>query len=171
MNSIKKITKKEKISKGIEKVKGNRKMRAAKARKEAHKDEIRAILRNYPTSPRKMRYVADVIRGKKVSFAMSFLRLSNKSVSRPLLKLLISAINNFDQKFGENKYSIDDLFIKKITVDGGAVLKRIRPAPQGRAYQVKKRSNHVILILESTKIVNREVVPSEEIATKSLNSD
>lgn len=142
-----KLTRKEKIAQGLEKLPGNRRARTAEKRKEARKEEVRAILRNYPTSPRKMRYLADVIRGKGIAFSLHFLALSTKSAARPLRKLLISAINNFEQKYGNANLEVENLYIKTITVDGGTILKRLRPAPQGRAYQIKKRSNHVTIIL------------------------
>jgi len=143
----KKLTRKEKIAAGVEKLEGNRRARSAAKRKEASKSEVRAVLRNYPTSPRKMRYVADVIRGKGVGFSLHFLTLSQKSAARPLRKLLLSAINNFEQKYGSSYLELENLYVKTIMVDGGTILKRLRPAPQGRAYQIKKRSNHVTIII------------------------
>ena len=105
-----------------------------------------ARLNNCPTSPRKMRLVADLVRGMDVTKAAAVLQFTKKHAARDLEKLLRSAISNFEQKSGE-RYEEADLFIKEIQVDSGRMLKRIQPAPQGRAYRVRKRSNHVTMIL------------------------
>jgi large subunit ribosomal protein L22 len=128
---------------------GVRKREMANAIKEDNKQIAFAKLNNCPTSPRKMRLVADLVRGQKVERALNILRFSAKEASRKLEKLLLSAINNWEQK-NENA-SIEDaeLFVKEIRVDGGAMLKRLRPAPQGRAHRIRKRSNHVTIVLGS----------------------
>ena len=127
---------------------GARKRLASEARKEAMKNVVIAKLNNYPTSPRKMRLIADLIRGKEVFKALNMLKFSAKEPARPLEKLLRSAIANWEAKTG-SKIDEGKAFIQTIFVDGGRMLKRIKPAPQGRAYRVRKRSNHVTLILGS----------------------
>lgn len=126
---------------------GVRKKQAADARKEANKQIAFAKLNNCPTSPRKMRLVADLVRGQKAVNALNILRFSQKEASRKLEKLLLSAIANWQAK--NEGASIEDagLFVKEIKVDGGMMLKRLRPAPQGRAHRIRKRSNHVTIVL------------------------
>jgi large subunit ribosomal protein L22 len=106
-------------------------------------------LKNVPTSPRKMRMVADLIRGKKVNKALSLLKYEPKEGAARLEKLLLSAISNWQNVNEDARLEEADLFIKSITVDGGKILKRFRPAPQGRAHRIRKRSNHVTLIFDS----------------------
>ena len=118
---------------------GARKRIAAEKRKEARKTQYFATLRNVPSSPRKMRYVADLIRGMEVNRALGTLRFSKKAASVDLEKLLRSAINNWEQKNDRKAY------VTTIFVDEGATLKRMRPAPQGRGYRIRKRSNHVTI--------------------------
>lgn len=108
--------------------------------------EAVARLRNCPTSPRKMRLLADVIRGMEVDKAINFLKFSAQHPSIPLEKLLLSAIANWRVK--NNSDDVDQLIVKTIFVDGGRVIKRMLPAPQGRAYRQRKRSNHVTLIVD-----------------------
>ena len=111
--------------------------------------EAVARLRNYPTSPRKMRLLADLIRGLDVEQALNTLKFSTKHPSVAMEKLLLSAVANWRVK-NEGVDLIDaSLFVKTIFVDGGRVLKRMRPAPQGRAYRVRKRSNHITIIVDS----------------------
>lgn len=126
---------------------GVRKREAADARKEANKQVAFAKLNNCPTSPRKMRLVADLVRGQKVERALNILRFSSKEASRKLEKLLLSAINNWEQKNAEGNVAEAGLIVKEIRVDGGMMLKRLRPAPQGRAHRIRKRSNHVTIVL------------------------
>jgi large subunit ribosomal protein L22 len=126
---------------------GVRKRESADARKEANKSIAFAKLNNCPTSPRKMRLVADLVRGQKVELALNVLKFSTKEASRKLEKLLLSAINNWEQKNSEASIEDAGLFVKEIRVDGGAMLKRLRPAPQGRAHRIRKRSNHVTIVL------------------------
>ncbi|MDO4948561.1 MAG: 50S ribosomal protein L22 [Bacteroidales bacterium] len=127
---------------------GARKRISAENRKEALKSMYFAKLRNVPTSPRKMRLVADMIRGMEVSRALGVLKFSSKEASAKVEKLLRSAINNWEQK-NERKADEGELYVSKIFVDGGATLKRMRPAPQGRGYRIRKRSNHVTLFVEA----------------------
>lgn len=126
---------------------GARKKLKAEERKEELKSVYKAQLKNVPTSPRKMRLVADMIRGVDVEKASYLLQFSTKDAAKKVEKLLWSAINNFEQKSGETWESAN-LIVKEIFVDGGRMLKRIQPAPQGRAHRVRKRSNHVTLILQ-----------------------
>src|SRR6476620_8499051 len=111
--------------------------------------EAVAKLNNYPTSPRKMRLLADLIRGLEVEKALGILQYNPKHPAVPMYKLLKSAINNWEQKNSEEKVENAGLIIKTIMVDCGRVIKRMRPAPQGRGYRVRKRSNHVTIIVDS----------------------
>jgi len=111
--------------------------------------EAIAKLRNVPTSTRKMRLIADLIRGKGVDLALNTLKFDSKIGSKRMEKLLLSAIANWQDKNKGSKIEDSDLFIKEIFVDGGKVIKRLRPAPQGRAHRIRKRSNHVTMILDS----------------------
>ena len=131
---------------------GSRKRNSADKIKEAKKDIAFAKLNNCPTSPRKMRLVADQIRGEDISNALSILKFSPKEASRRLEKLLVSAISNWQSKNEDANIDLAQLFVKEITVDGGSMLKRIRTAPQGRAHRIRKRSNHVTLVLSSKTI-------------------
>ncbi|WP_299676904.1 50S ribosomal protein L22 [uncultured Dokdonia sp.] len=126
---------------------GVRKRESAEARKAANKQVAFAKLNNCPTSPRKMRLVADMIRGAKVERALQLLKFSNKEASRKVEKLVLSAIANWEAKNEDSSLEDADLFIKEIKVDSGAMLKRLRPAPQGRAHRIRKRSNHVTVVL------------------------
>ncbi len=125
---------------------GARKRLAAEKRKEALKTQYFAKLQNVPSSPRKMRYVVDLIRGMEVNRALGTLRFCAKAASADVEKLLRSAIANWEQK-NERKAEDGELFVTKIFVDCGATLKRMRPAPQGRGYRIRKRSNHVTLFV------------------------
>ena len=124
------------------------------ARKEAAKTgPAVAKLKNVPTSPRKMRLVADVIRGERVNKALNILKYEPKVGAPKLEKLLLSAISSWTAKHTDVKLEEADLYVKEVFVDGGRILKRLRPAPQGRAHRVRKRSNHVTLIVDSLKKV------------------
>jgi len=133
---------------------GNRKRQTAQAIKEAKKSLAFAKLNNCPTSPRKMRLVADQVRGEDVNKALAILKFSPKEASRRLEKLLLSALANWQAKNEEGDIEKAALFIKEIRVDGGSMLKRLRPAPQGRAHRIRKRSNHVTLVLGSNNLDN-----------------
>ncbi len=128
---------------------GVRKRQRAEQIKEANRQVAFAKLNNCPTSPRKMRLVADLVRGKQVEQALNILRFSSKEASIRLEKLLLSAIANWQAKNENANIEDADLFIKEIRVDGGTMLKRLRPAPQGRAHRIRKRSNHVTIVLGS----------------------
>ncbi len=121
----------------------------AEKRKEEKKTLYFAKLNNCPTSPRKTRLIADMIRGKKVELALHQLKNSSAQASEKLRKLLLSAIANWQAKNEGVRIEDSDLFVKEIHVDGGRMLKRIRTAPQGRAHRIRKRSNHVTLIIDS----------------------
>ena len=119
--------------------------------KEAAKERTQAVLRNVPTSPRKMRLVTDLIRGQEVNKALDILKFSKQEASRRLEKLLLSAIANWQAKNEGVRLEESNLYVKTVQVDGGRILRRIQPAPQGRAYRIRKRSNHVTLVLGSRK--------------------
>ena len=116
--------------------------------KEAKKTTYYATLRNIPSSPRKMRYVVDLVRGMEVSKALATLKFCSKDASKDVEKVLRSAIANWEQK-NERKAENGELYISKVFVDEGATLKRMRPAPQGRGYRIRKRSNHVTLFVDA----------------------
>ncbi len=125
---------------------GARKRIAAEKRKESLKSQFYAKLQNVPSSPRKMRYVVDMVRGMEVNRALGTLKFSKKAASAQVEKLLKSAIANWEQK-NERKAEEGELYITKIFVDEGVTLKRMRPAPQGRGYRIRKRSNHVTIFV------------------------
>ena len=133
---------------------GLRKRQTAEKIKEAKKDVAFAKLNNCPTSPRKMRLVADAVRGKKVDTALTILKFSQKEASNKLEKLLMSAISNWQAKNEDADVEQANLFVKEIRVDSAGMLKRLRPAPQGRAHRIRKRSNHVTLILGSQNSID-----------------
>ena len=108
-----------------------------------------AKLQNCPTSPRKMRLVVDLIRGENVEKALYILKFTNKEAAIRVEKLLLSAIKNWEQKNEDKRVEDSNLFVKEVSVGGGRQLKRLRPAPQGRGYRIRKRSNHVTLIVDS----------------------
>ena len=127
---------------------GVRKREASEKRKEALKTTSIAKLVNVPTSPRKMRVVSDLVRGVEVMKALNILKYNAKAPAARLEKLLQSAIVNWESKTGD-KIDEGKVFVKTIAVDSGRMLKRLRPAPQGRGYRVRKRSNHVTIILDN----------------------
>ncbi len=131
---------------------GARKRNTAEQRKEAAKGRYQAILRNCPTSPRKMRLVTDLISGMEVNKALDVLKYSSQEASRRLEKLLLSAISNWQAKNEGVRIEDSNLYVKLVHVDSGRALKRLQTAPQGRAYRVRKRSNHVTLVLDSMNI-------------------
>ncbi len=126
---------------------GVRKRERATEIKEAKKNLAFAKLNNCPTSPRKMRLVADLVRGVEVEKALAILKFNQKEAASKVEKLLRSAIANWQAKNGGADVESAQLFVKEIRVDGGAMLKRLRPAPRGRAHRIRKRSNHVTLVL------------------------
>ncbi len=128
---------------------GVRKKQMAERIKAEKKQIAFAKLNNCPTSPRKMRLVADLVRGVKAEKALAILRFNQKEASRRLETLLLSALANWQAKNEDLNVEDAELFVKEIRVDSGTMLKRLRPAPQGRAHRIRKRSNHVTLVLGS----------------------
>ena len=139
---------------------GSRKRNRAEKLKEERTNKYMAVLKNCPTSPRKMRLVADMVRGEDVNKALDMLKYSPKEASGKVEKLLLSAIANWQNKNEGVRVEDSNLFIKEIFVDSGRMLKRIRPAPQGRAHRIRKRSNHVTMILGSLNL-------TEELSTNN----
>ena len=131
---------------------GSRKRKTAAIIKENKKNLFFAKLNNCSISPRKMRLVADLVRGKAVEKALGILKFNSKSASRYVEKLLMSALSNWQAKNENQDISNASLFIKEIRVDSAGMIKRLRPAPQGRAHRIRKRSNHVTMILGSNNI-------------------
>src|SRR6185436_1576855 len=127
--------------------------------------QAKAIMKNVPTSPRKMRYVADTIRGVDVDKALNLLKFSSKHASKEVEKLLLSATNNWKEKNEGHNPEDSQLFVKEIFVDGGRMLKRWLPAPHGRAYKKRKRSNHVTLIVDSRIVIDEVEEPITDEAT------
>lgn len=127
---------------------GVRKRNSAERIKEARKSQYFAKLNNIPTSPRKMRLVADMIRGMEVNRALGVLKFSTKEASIKMEKLLKSAIANWETKT-EQKADSATLYVSEVFVDGATMLKRLRTAPQGRGYRIRKRSNHVTLFVDT----------------------
>ena len=141
--------------------------------------EAVAKLNNYPTSPRKMRLLADLIRGLEVEKALSILQFNPKHPAVPMYKLLKSAINNWEQKNTDEKVEDAGLVVKTIMVDCGRVIKRMRPAPQGRGYRVRKRSNHVTLVVDSAnglaipgikRVSAKETVKTEAVKKETVKT-
>ena len=135
--------------------------------------EAVAKLNNVPTSPRKMRMVVDLIRGERVNRALNILKFEAKEGAARLEKLLLSAISNWQAKNEDERLEDADLYIKEIFVDSGRMLKRLRPAPQGRAHRIRKRSNHVTLIVAShnqTGEAVTEAVVEEEVTNETDNN-
>jgi len=135
---------------------GARKRIAAEKRNEAKKKQYYAVLRNCPTSPRKMRLVADMIRGIEVNKALDVLKYSSNEASGKVEKLLLSAIANWQAKNEGERIEENELYVSKIMVDSGRILKRLRPAPQGRAHRIRKRSNHVTIYVDKKESVVEE---------------
>jgi large subunit ribosomal protein L22 len=134
---------------------GARKRLAADKRKEKMKTTYISRLVDYPTSPRKMRLVADIIRGVEANKALDILTFTRKEAAKVMAKVLRSAIANFEEKSGLRAEE-SDLYIKEVFVDESKPLKRVQPAPQGRAHRIKKRSNHVTLILDTKSPIAQE---------------
>ncbi|KPL09277.1 MAG: 50S ribosomal protein L22 [Bacteroides sp. SM1_62] len=128
---------------------GVRKRNRANQIKEDKQKKYFAVLKNCPTSPRKMRLVADLVRGEDVNRALDILKFSQKEASRKLEKLILSAISNWQTKNEGVRIEDSSLYVKEVYVDSARILKRLRPAPQGRAHRIRKRSNHVTVVLDS----------------------
>ncbi len=130
---------------------GARKRKKAEQSKEAKKHISYAVLRNCPSSPRKMRLVADLVRGQKVDRALDILHFSPKAAARDVEKLLKSAVSNWQAKNEGQRIEDVELYVTEITVDEARPLKRIKPAPRGRAYRIRKRSNHVRIVVDTKR--------------------
>ena len=142
---------------------GARKRNRANKRKEERKNKYYAVLRNCPTSPRKMRLVTDMIKGVEVNKALDMLKFSSKEASRKVEKLLLSAIANWQAKNEGARIEESNLVVTVAKVDVSRTLKRIQPAPQGRAHRIKKRSNHVTLAIDSMDAsAEQEVLQEQE---------
>lgn len=124
--------------------------------------EAIAKLKNVPSSPRKMRLVADLIRGQRVSRALGILRFQPQAGAAVLQKVLLSAVANWQQKNEDASIETADLYIKTIFVDGGSMLKRLRPAPQGRGHRIRKRSNHITIVVDSAAPVQPVIEQATE---------
>jgi large subunit ribosomal protein L22 len=135
---------------------GAKKRIRAEKLKEERKNRYYAVLRNCPTSPRKMRLVVDLIRGVEVNEALDILRYTPKEAARRVEKLLKSAIANWENKNEGVRLEEANLFVKEAYVDSARILKRLRPAPQGRAHRIRKRSNHVTIVLDSYNQTEKE---------------
>jgi large subunit ribosomal protein L22 len=141
------LTRKEKLAQGLPKpYTGSRKKRMAEALKERRKAQYYAIYRGCPYPPRKVRLVADLIRGQSVEKAMAYLKLTRRWAAKEVLKALRCALNDWEQKTG-GAGDLDTLRIARIEVGGGPFLKRIQPAPQGRAHPIRKRTSHIRIYL------------------------
>lgn len=145
--ATKKLTRKEKIASGAEKA-PKRKTSYAERLRDKREDQTKAVLRNSTIAPRKMRMVVDLVRGMEVGKALNTLSVTSKAGADPMRKLILSAIANWEEK---NDGGVDDggLYVREAFVDSGRTLKRFRPAPQGRAHRIRKRSNHVTVILDT----------------------
>lgn len=141
---------------------GARKRNRAEARKEMKKSISFASLRNCPTSPRKMRLVADMIRGEEVFKALAMLQYSPKEAALRMEKLLRSALANWESKNEGESPEDSQLYVAEVKVDSGRMLKRLRPAPQGRGHRIRKRSNHITLVVDR---ISEKVEEIEEIET------
>ena len=142
---------------------GARKRNRANQLKEERQNKYYAVLRNCPTSPRKMRLVTDMIKGVEVNKALDMLKFSTKEASRKVEKLLLSAIANWQTKNEGARIEESNLVVKEAKVDVSRTLKRIQPAPQGRAHRIKKRSNHVTIVIDSLNATaEQEVVQEQE---------
>tara|TARA_B100000963_G_C22445961_1_gene588839 strand:+ start:96 stop:500 length:405 start_codon:yes stop_codon:yes gene_type:complete len=133
---------------------GIRKRNRANILKDRKKKLAIAKLRNCPISPRKMRLVANLLRGKEVGHALNILKFNPRHAAKYLEKLLLSAISNWELKNEDKSIEDNSIFVNEIKVDGGRMLKRLRPAPQGRAHRIRKRSNHVTVVLKSKDKLN-----------------
>lgn len=141
---------------------GARKRNRANQLKEEKKDKYYAVLRNCPTSPRKMRLVTDMIKGADVNKALDMLRYSSKEASRKVEKLLLSAIANWQAKNEGARIEESNLVITEAFVNQSRTLKRIQPAPQGRAHRIKKRSNHVTIVIDSQNVMAEQEQEQEQ---------
>jgi large subunit ribosomal protein L22 len=140
---------------------GARKRNSANQRKQERQNMYYAVLRNCPTSPRKMRLVTDMIQGVEVNKALDMLKFSNKEASQKVEKLLLSAIANWQSKNEGARIEESNLVVKEAFVDQSRTLKRIQPAPQGRAHRIRKRSNHVTIVIDSKQGAGEKIQEPE----------
>jgi large subunit ribosomal protein L22 len=140
---------------------GARKRNRANQLKEERQNKYYAVLRNCPTSPRKMRLVTNMIKGVEVNQALDMLKFSSKEASRKVEKLLLSAIANWQAKNEGARIEESGLYVKEAFVNQSRTLKRIQPAPQGRAHRIRKRSNHVTIVIDSQNVIEEEVQVEE----------
>jgi large subunit ribosomal protein L22 len=140
---------------------GARKRNRANQIKEERQNKYYAVLRNCPTSPRKMRLVTDMIQGVEVNKALDMLRFTKKEASEKVEKLLLSAIANWQSKNEGARIEESNLVVKEAKVDQSRTLKRMQPAPQGRAHRIRKRSNHVTIVIDSKNVMEQEVTEQE----------
>lgn len=136
-------------------------LKAYKEEKSGNLGQVKASLKNVPTAPRKMRLVADMIRGQRVNLALNMLRFENKHASNTLEKLLLTAISDWQNANEDVKIEEADLYVKEVYVDSARILKRLRPAPQGRAHRIRKRSNHVTIVIDDMNSANSSTNESE----------
>ena len=122
---------------------------------------VKASLRNIPTAPRKMRVVADMVRGERVNLALNILRFDNKHASKTIEKLLLTAVSDWQQHNEDVKIEDADLYIKEIYVESGRILKRLQTAPQGRAHRIRKRSNHLTIVIDDHNATGENLNESE----------
>jgi large subunit ribosomal protein L22 len=151
MAEIAKMTRKQKIEAGVEKL-PKRKRRSAQARKEAVADSCKVSLRNYRSAARKVRLVVDQIRGMEVYQALSVLKFTSKASAPAVARLLRSAIASYEEKF-DSRVDVGTHYVKEVSVDGARMLKRLQPAPQGRAHLIRKRYCHVNLEIDEIPVV------------------
>lgn len=137
---------------------GARKRLAAEARKEEKRNVSMARLVGNSTSPRKARLMADLVRGKDVEYALNVLKYSKKESSEKMRKLLLSAIANWQAKNEDLRVEESNLYVKEIFVDSGTILKRLRPAPQGRAHRIRKRSNNITIVVDSKTEITNQII-------------
>ena len=158
-----------KVKKSVRIAQMKEELRERKEQTAGKRGAVKASLNNIPTSPRKMRLVADLVRGQKVDRALNILKFDAKVGSGYIETLLLSAISNWANENGDRKIEDADLYIKEIFVDGGRMLKRLRPAPQGRGHRIRKRSNHVTMVIDSLNPADGDNTTSDNDNTENEN--
>lgn len=158
-----------KLKKSVRIAQQKEEIRERKEQMAGKRGAVKASLNNVPTSPRKMRLVADLVRGQKVDRALNILRFDSKVGSEYIEKLLLSAISNWANENEDRKIEDADLYIKEIFVDGGRMLKRLRPAPQGRGHRIRKRSNHITIVIDSLSPADADNTTSDNDNTENEN--
>ncbi|EAY30189.1 50S ribosomal protein L22 [Microscilla marina] len=158
-----------KVKKSVRIAQRKEEIRERKEQMAGKRGAVKASLNNVPTSPRKMRLVADLVRGQKVDRALNILRFDSKVGSEYIEKLLLSAISNWANENEDRKIEDANLYIKEIFVDGGRMLKRLRPAPQGRGHRIRKRSNHITIVIDSLNPADADNTTSDNDNTENEN--